>query len=25
LFDLPSHLSERELEQWDFLLHWLEK
>jgi chromosome partitioning protein len=25
LFDLPSHLSERELEQWEFLLHWLEK
>ncbi|OGT23881.1 MAG: cobyrinic acid a,c-diamide synthase, partial [Gallionellales bacterium RIFOXYB12_FULL_54_9] len=25
LFDLPHHLSERELEQWEFLLHWLEK
>jgi chromosome partitioning protein len=25
LFDLPHHLSERELEQWAFLLHWLGK
>ncbi len=25
LFDLPHHQSERELEQWEFLLHWLEK
>jgi chromosome partitioning protein len=25
LFDLPPHLSEREIEQWEFLLHWLEK
>jgi chromosome partitioning protein len=25
LFDLPPHLSERELEQWAFLLDWLEK
>lgn len=25
LFDLPPHLAERELEQWAFLLDWLEK
>ena len=25
LFDLPPHLAFRELEQWDFLLDWLEK
>lgn len=25
LFDLPHHLAERELEQWAFLLDWLEK
>lgn len=25
LFDLPSHLAERELEQWSFLLDWLEQ
>lgn len=25
LFDLPPHLAFRELEQWDFLLNWLEK
>jgi chromosome partitioning protein len=25
LFDLPSYLAIRELEQWDFLLNWLEK
>jgi chromosome partitioning protein len=23
LFDLPPYLAERELEQWDFLEHWL--
>lgn len=25
LFDLPQHLAERELEQWRFLLHWLDE
>jgi chromosome partitioning protein len=25
LFDLPPYLAFRELEQWDFLLNWLEK
>ena len=25
LFDLPQHLAERELEQWAYLLDWLEK
>ena len=25
LFDLPHHLADRELEQWDFLLNWLRK
>ncbi|MDD4928981.1 MAG: ParA family protein [Gallionella sp.] len=25
LFDLPHHLAERELEQWEFLLNWLKK
>jgi chromosome partitioning protein len=25
LFDLPPHLAFRELEQWDFMLNWLEK
>ncbi len=25
LFDLPAHLAERELEQWRFMLHWLDQ
>ncbi len=25
LFDLPRHQAQRELEQWEFLQHWLEK
>ncbi|MFA6969882.1 MAG: ParA family protein [Gallionella sp.] len=25
LFDLPPHLALRELEQWDFMLNWLDK
>jgi len=25
LFDLPHHIAERDLEQWSFLLGWLEK
>lgn len=25
LFDLPPHLSDRELEQWDFMLNWLKE
>jgi len=25
LFDLPHHVAERELEQWEFLQEWLEK
>ena len=25
LFDLPPYLAERELEQWAYLLHWLEE
>ena len=25
LFDLPLHLAGRELEQWEFMLDWLEK
>ncbi len=25
LFDLPPHLAARELEQWEFMLDWLEK
>lgn len=25
LFDLPPHLASREIEQWEFLLNWLEK
>jgi chromosome partitioning protein len=24
LFDMPAHLAERELEQWAYLLRWLE-
>lgn len=25
LFDLPHHIAERELEQWEYLQEWLEK
>jgi len=25
LFDLPLSLAQRELEQWDYLLNWIEK